>query len=46
MDEIKKDIERLKKRQFKLHYLIFELLTNEQQEILYEKIVKYKIFDI
>lgn len=45
LEEVKKDIEKLKKRQFKLHYLIFELLTEEQHKVLFEKITKYKIFD-
>ena len=45
MDDIKKDIERLKRVQLKLNYLIMELLTEEQIKDLYVKITKYKIFD-
>lgn len=45
IEEIKRQIERLKRVQLKLHFLITELLTEEQHSILYEKIVKYKIFD-
>jgi hypothetical protein len=45
LNKIKKDIERLKRVQFKLHYLITEILTEEQRKDLLEKITKYKVFD-
>jgi hypothetical protein len=45
LNKIKKDIERLKRVQLKLHYLITEILTEEQRKDLLEKITKYKVFD-
>jgi len=46
INDLKKSIERLKRVQLKLNYLIMELLTEEQRKDLLEKIIKYKVFDL